>query len=428
MKRAFCLLLSFAALFLLCAPCLADEEGPGEPLIENTRYAYVYNPVFDTVMYEANADKIIYPASTVKMMTAIIAIEYYSGRTDTLITFTEEMLSYTGGTKISYKVGEELTVEQLLYGLVVGNGNDAAYALALSVSGTVEDFVALMNKKAAALGAENTHYTNPTGVDDNKAYTTVRDVAKIAAYAAGMEEYLKYSSCERYDMAPTNMVEARTIANKNYLVSRSYTTNYYLEYATGLNAGSTVKGGECCITSATKNGVSIITVAMNAPAASGVNKSHAFADSVTMLEWAYKAYGYERVLTRSDIVCEIPVRMSGSVDYVSLLPENEVYVFLPLSVDIENDIKREYTLYSEYLTAPVEEGQAAGEMTLFYDGEEVGRVTLVAKNALSRSAGLMVLEFFKTVFVNVWGLVLLILVILISVLAVFATAYRRGKR
>ncbi|MBQ8696217.1 MAG: D-alanyl-D-alanine carboxypeptidase, partial [Clostridia bacterium] len=198
MKRVVCLALSFLFVLLICPVCRGAELK-----VENTEYAFIYNPVFDEVLYESKADKVIYPASTVKMMTGIIAIEYYAGRYDTEITFNAEMLSLTGGTKISYKEGEVLTVEELLYGLLVGNGNDAAYALALSVCPTVDEFVTLMNEKAKSLGAEHTVYANPTGVDDNKAQTTVRDVAKIAAYASSMKEFIKYSSCERYDMEPT---------------------------------------------------------------------------------------------------------------------------------------------------------------------------------------------------------------------------------
>ncbi len=423
MKRTIVCILCLAALFLRLPVCA--EDGPE---LASTRYAYVYNPALDTVLYEKNADKVIYPASTVKIMTAILALEYYRGRTDTEITFTEEMLDLSGGTVISYKSGEVLTVDQLLYGLVVGGGNDAAYALALSVSDSVEDFVDLMNQKAAALGAVGTRFTNPTGVDDNRSYTTVRDLAAIASYAAGMKEFLTYSSCERYFMDPTNMAGERTIANRNYLVSRSYVSSFFLSYATGLNAGSTVKGGDCCITSATKDGVTLIAIAMNASRKEGALTNAAFADIKTMLEWGYAAYGYQKVLTRADIVCEIPVDLSAATDYVSLLPAEEVSVFVPSGTDPETEIRREYTLFAERLQAPVEEGQEAGEMVLYYKDREVGRVALVTKNALPRSAGLTLWAWIKGALWNLGGLVAALAVLLFLLILVLANAYRRGRR
>ena len=423
MKRVVCLALSFLFVLLICPVCRGAELK-----VENTEYAFIYNPVFDEVLYESKADKVIYPASTVKMMTGIIAIEYYAGRYDTEITFNAEMLSLTGGTKISYKEGEVLTVEELLYGLLVGNGNDAAYALALSVCPTVDEFVTLMNEKAKSLGAEHTVYANPTGVDDNKAQTTVRDVAKIAAYASSMKEFIKYSSCERYDMEPTNMVGIRTIANKNWLVSRSYVEKYYLSYATGLNAGSTVKGGECCVVSGTKDGVSIIAVVMYASTSSSPTVNYAFEDAKRMMQWAYSAYGYERILSGSEIVCEIPVDLSASYDYVALLPADDVYAFLPSEVDVTADIERRYTLDEERLTAPVAEGTRVGTMTLYYDGEAVGEVPLVTKNALSRSTTLTVWTWVKDTLSGVGAIVLIAAIIILVACVIFANAYMRGRK
>lgn len=423
MKRVICLILSALSLFLMWVPCTAAELQ-----IENTEYAFIYNPVFDEVLYESKADKVIYPASTVKMMTGIVAIEYYSGRYDTEITFTEEMLSLTGGTKISYKVGEVLTVEQLLYGLLVGNGNDAAYALALSICPTVDEFVNLMNEKAKGLGADSTVYANPTGVDANKGQTTVRDVAKIAAYASSKKEFIKYSSCERYDMEPTNMVGIRTIANKNWLVSRSYVEKYYLSYATGLNAGSTVKGGECCVVSGVKDGVSIIAVVMYASSSSSPTVNYAFEDAKRMMQWAYSSYGYEKILSRSEIVCEIPVDLSASYDYVALLPKEDAYAFLPSDVDPSSDIERRYTLDTDRLTAPVAEGQIVGKMTLYYDGDAIGEVPLVTKNALSRSTALTLWTWVRNTLSGVGTMVLIIALIILFACVVVANAYMRGRK
>lgn len=169
-----------ADLFVDTACFCAVGAAVDEPELDMARFAYVYNTDYDQVLYALNEDKILYPASTAKMMTAILALEYYEGKIDTRITITQEMLDLSGGTVVSYKLGEVLSVEQLLYGLVVANGNDAAYALALSIAGTVDGFVTLMNQKAAALGAKDTRYANPTGVDHNSAYTTAADVARIA--------------------------------------------------------------------------------------------------------------------------------------------------------------------------------------------------------------------------------------------------------
>ncbi|MBQ7006955.1 MAG: D-alanyl-D-alanine carboxypeptidase, partial [Oscillospiraceae bacterium] len=302
------------------------------------------------------------------------------------------------------------------------------YALALSISPTLEDFVHLMNEKAKSLGADSTVYTNPTGIDDSKGQTTVRDVAKIAAYAAANKEYIKYSSCERYEMAPTNMVGVRTIANKNWLVSRSYVEKYYLPYVTGLNAGSTVKGGECCVASATKDGVTMIVVVMYASTSTIPTTNLAFADAKNMLKWAYSAYGYEKVLSKSDIVCEIPVSLSSSRDYVALLPEEDIYAFMPTDVDITSEVECKYTLDKQELTAPVAEGQKAGQVTVYYKGKELGKTALVTKNALSKSAALTLWTNVKGFLFNFWTVAIAILLLAFFVIVIIANAYIRGRR
>lgn len=425
MKRTFCMLL----ICLLTLPAFAPSAAAvDEPELDMARFAYVYNTDYDQVLYALNEDKILYPASTAKMMTAILALEYYEGKIDTRITITQEMLDLSGGTVVSYKLGEVLSVEQLLYGLVVANGNDAAYALALSIAGTVDGFVTLMNQKAAALGAKDTRYANPTGVDHNSAYTTAADVARIAAYAARMEAFITISSCKKYTMGETNMSSERVMANKNYVVSDSYVSTYYLSYATGLNAGTTTKGGHCCVVTATKDGLTNVVVVMNVGSKEDDSTNYAFKDAKTLMQWSYSNYGYEKVLTHSEIVCEIPVSMSAEVDHVALLPGEDVYLYLPQDADIENDVARSYELTEPSLTAPVEGGSPAGEMILYYQGAEVGRVALVTKSDVAGSPLLKIGAFFKSVFLNLWTLILALVLLAAIVFWIFFTAYTRARR
>lgn len=424
LKGSICILFVIVTVFSLCANVCAVDP----PALTNARFVYCYCVEKDKMLYQNNEEKPLYPASTAKMMTAILALEYFDDAYDTVITVSEEVVSLSGGTRINYKAGERVTVEQLLYGLIVGNGNDAAYALALAVSGSVDGFVKLMNDKAAALGTENTHFMNPTGVDDSKAYTTAKDVGRIAVYASKMDRYIKISSCEKYEMEPTNMTGERTIANKNYLVSKSYVSTYFLSYATGLNAGSTVKGGNCCVGLATKDGITIVAVVMDVPEKENDKTVYSFYDAKKLIEWAYKSYSYRKVQTKTDIVCEIPVRESSEADYVALLPENDLLIYLPNDADLTKDVRREYELYDEYLTAPVDDGATVGKMTLYYGDECVGEVALVTKNALSRSVGIALTSTLKKLVFNFWTLLIIVLLFVFAAVCILVNAYNRGRR
>lgn len=424
-KGIICVLIVTVTLFSCAFNISAADD---HPTLSYARFVYCYCVEKDKVLYQNNEEKPLYPASTAKMMTAIIALEYFDDAYDTVITVSEEVVSLTGGTKINYKVGECVTAEQLLYGLIVGNGNDAAYALALSVSDSVDSFVKLMNDKAAALGAENTHFMNPTGVDDAKAYTTAKDVGVIAVYASKMDKYVKISSCEKYHMDPTNMTGERTIANKNYLVSKSYVSTYFLSYATGLNAGSTVKGGNCCVGLATKDGITVVAVVMNVPEKENSTVNSSFYDAKRLIEWAYDAYSYRKVQSKNDIVCEIPVHEAAEADHVALLPENDLLVYLPNDADLTKDIRREYELYDDYLAAPVDEGTAVGKMKLYYGDEYVGEVALITRNSLSRSVGLVLGNKLKKVIFNFWTLIIFVLLCIFAVICILINAYNRGRR
>lgn len=424
LKRLICFICTLAALFCAAPGALAVDS----PALASARFVWCYSVENGKLLYAENEEKPLYPASTAKMMTAILAIEHYDGEYDTVITVTDEIISLSGGTKISYKDGEEVTVEQLLYGLIVGNGNDAAYALAISVSGSVDGFVKLMNDKAAAIGAKNTHYTNPTGTDDTKAYTTAADVGLIAVYASKMEKYITISSCEKYYMTPTNTTGERTIANKNYLVSESYVSTYYLSYATGLNAGYTVKGGNCCVGLATKDGITIVAVVMNVPEKENDKTIYSFYDAKRLIEWAYRSYAYQKVLNRDDIVCEIKVLESAEADYAALLPKDDVLIYLPTDADIRADVKREYELVSDSINAPVKSGTEVGTMKLFYRDECVGEVPLVTKTDIDRSLALVIGNRVKGLIFNVWTLVIVSVLVLFAALCIFINAYNRGRR
>lgn len=176
-------------------------------------------------------------------MTGLLALEHFQGKLDTKITVTAEMLSKVSGNTLSPKLsaGEVVTVEDMLYGCLIGGANDAAFVLAYAVSGSLEDFITLMNTKAgsSAIGARNTKYTNPTGIHDDGMYTTARDTAQIALYAWSVPGFSDIVSTSKYVIEETNMSEYRTVYNRNSTISKYYASGYYDERAIGMNAGGT---------------------------------------------------------------------------------------------------------------------------------------------------------------------------------------------
>lgn len=377
--------------FLMIVPLFATEEGRVEPpVIENVGAATVYNIENGVYIYEHNADEVIYPASTVKLMTAIVAVEALGGDLSREVMVSSDALEGVRGNNIALKRGEVLTVEQLLLALVCGCANDAANVLAFEVAGSVEAFVELMNAKAKEIGALNTHYTNPTGMHDPEMVTTARDTAIIAAYAYKTEPITEMSTREKFTIPKTDKAKERIVFNKNHFYSTLTEFIYLWDIPRGLNAGYTNEGGYCLATTATRDGLTYVVVVMNATR--DEEYIYSYTEAADLIKWAFDAYEYTSVLATSDMICELPVRLSSKVDYVTLFPAESVELYLPVGIDVDADVKLEWTLERESFTAPVSEGEVAGKITVSYEGEKLATVDLVTRNGVNRDNVLYVLD------------------------------------
>ncbi len=201
------------------------------------------------MLHEANADKKLPMASTTKIMTAIIIIE--DCNLDEVITVPNEAVGVEGSS-VYLKRGEEISIKDLLYGLMLRSGNDCAAALAIRHSGSIVKFADCMNEKAKKIGVKNTHFCNPSGLPDDNHYTTARDLCTIACYAMKNVEFKKIVGTTDY------VGQFRSYTNKNKML-------YNYEGATGVKTGYTVKAGRCLVSSAIKNGFEAVCVVLNCP-------------------------------------------------------------------------------------------------------------------------------------------------------------------
>lgn len=388
MKKRIIVLLALTILIfsLFAFDALADEDMPDLSKVQNV---YVYNLENDNVLYSKNPDHKIYPASTAKMMTGILAVEHYHGDYDHEITVTKDALGTFKGKNTKLKEGEIVTVENLLYAVICGGYNDAANVIAYEIAGSHEVFVNIMNQKAEQLGMKNTHYTNAHGYSDPDMYTTAEDTAILAKYGYLISDYMEICGTVRYTIPETNMSKYRFVYNSNYLVATNAETKYRNKEVKGINAGSTVEGGHVVVTAVSKNGMTNIFVLMGGQ--SDEENIYSYIAANEMIKWAYKSFEYKKIVDSAEMICEVDVRLSSQVDYVVLSPEKTLEYFLPSSVNVEKDIKRTIELESEVLDAPLEAGYVAGTMTLTYEGQEIGKVNLVTKNNVDRNGFLYLL-------------------------------------
>ena len=387
-RRGSALLLTAALLisFMLTIsvlPLCASAKSFEEIKTDNAEAIYIYNIENDRVLYQKNTDVRIQPVSTVKIMVGLIATEALSGKLDDLVTITPQMIEGVVGQHYNIVPGHVLSVRDLLYLAFCGGCHRSINIIAHVISGNVQNFISLMNAKAAELGMTDTLYTNVTGMHADGMYTTVDDIAKLCLEASKNPLLMQITTVDAHD---TEMLGEKnfTFENRNYLVGTGYTAKYFNKLCHGLSAGSTEESGYCVATIADDGSLSYLCIVMGATA-DDEEGIHSYVIANDLIKWAYSDWGYVEVVSTSTVVCEIPVTMSLDIDSVLVIPSKTVSIYLPKSSAVGNGITHSYTLNAEELQAPVSEGAHVGIITAYYEGKELVTVDLVTKTSVAQS-------------------------------------------
>ena len=299
------------------------------------------------VLYEKQPDKKSLIASTTKIMTALVVCE----QTNVLdrVRIPQEAVGIEGSS-IYLKAGEVLTVQELLYGLMLHSGNDAAVALAIYCGGTIEGFAELMNDKVHQLGLEHTHFVNPNGLDHPDHYSTARDLAKLAAYAMDNPIFAKTVSTK------TISIGGRSLRNHNRLL-------WLLEGADGVKTGFTKAAGRILVSSCTRQGRRLIAVT--------INDGNDWKDHQSLMENGFSDFAVKQLVKTGDCLGKAEV-VSGQAEYVELLADTDFSYALTPNEEVSIVLNEPGFVY-----APVSEGQEAGFAHVCVDGKSVGKIPLV---------------------------------------------------
>lgn len=337
------------------------------------------------VLYEKNSNQKAYPASTTKVLTAYIALTQIGDTNTEIIPTKNAIMSVPVGSSLAYfSENEKLTLEQVLFGLLLPSGNDAANIIAEYVSGSSSNFAELMNVTAEKLGATNSHFVNPSGWHDNEHYTTAADLAKIAYNAMKIPKFKEIVSQTRYVMPETNVSKVkRTFINTNKLLSSG---EYYYEAATGVKTGYTSQAGNCLVASASKDGVELISVAMGGNTVP-VGKSAVYLDTINLLNFGFENYHNNQLVAQSDLISTITPKKSGNKT-LDLITDS------PINVLVENGdtpVFDKIISLNDKIVAPIKKGDVLGTLTYTENNEVVGIVNLVAKTDVEKEHWFFVL-------------------------------------
>ncbi|MHB1150920.1 MAG: D-alanyl-D-alanine carboxypeptidase family protein [Eubacteriales bacterium] len=400
-----------------------------EPELSNAACAYLYNITSEKLLFTKNQDVKIAPGPTVKLMTVAVIIDLLREDLERTVTVKREMLRGVSGYNINLQREEELTVNELLHALIVGGANDAAAVLAITAAGSIDAFVLLMNEKAREIGAANTFYTNPSGLDDPEMVTTIADTAKIALYINKHSIFKDIAKLEYYTIRKTNKSRERKIFSKNFFIATNTEYIYHSRYVTGMNAGNTKEAGYCVTATSIYKNSEYLCIVMGAE--KDEKYIYSYIEAEKLLQWAYKNFAYMTVLSPAEVICEIPVRLSANMDYVTLMPEEGIDLYLPTDINIAEEVTLSWSLDETELVAPVSEGQIVGLLTVIYNDEIVGRINLVTKSSIARSEPLYLLSLVEALAATAQFRYTIIAVIAFAVFYVLINSvvrYNKAKR
>lgn len=371
MKKLFCL----AAAFLICLPmCSLFAAAESMPAL-SAHAAVLIEAGSGNVIYEKNPHEKLPMASTTKIMTALVALE--EGDLSKTVRVAENACGVEGSS-IYLTAGEELTLEDLLYALLLESANDAAAAIACEIAGGIEPFAERMNRLAETIGLTESHFTNPHGLDDEAHYTTAYDLARLTAYAMQNIQFRKIVSTYRHEIPLRGDEGVRVLLNHNKLLRMS-------ENVIGVKTGFTKRSGRCLVSAAERDGVCVIAVTLNAP--------DDWRDHTLLHETGFSRYHTEILAEAGQFTYQIPCPTA----------ENGVVTVTntdALSVCLENGTEVTYSAQAPHLLlTPAAVGDVLGRVVFTAGGKILGEIPLYAQNAAAepednRSIGQKILDKF----------------------------------
>lgn len=455
--RALALVL--AVLLALAAPCRAQAQESGgydaanpQNLTDDdltAKAALVMDAATGTVLYAKNADRRTYPASTTKIVTCLVALENFPDLQQLVTVGAEAGQISSDSSVLGIRKGEQYPMLDLLYGMMLRSGNDAAMTIAVAVSGSVEAFAELMNQKAKELGCKDTHFVNPHGLHDESHYTTAYDMALIAQAAMKNRTFREIVAAKSYTMSATSQREKWRVETSNPMFVA--TSRFYYPDLVGIKTGYTSRAGRCFVGAADKDGVELISVVLkskNTQDANGRDNGEYWVDTARLLDYGmtrYDTYTYTEMFNQAPIYAVIQNAArddeNGGMLKLQIVPgtalDTCVIKCLPEQAqEMLSQFGQSVSInYTRELTAPVEAGDILGTVTIDANGQPV-TATVVASRSVAAEAVPFSLESLlphvaqalNSRWVLLGGGLLVLILLLVIILRLRAAVRRRRRR
>lgn len=401
-------------------PAGVTMEDPqlSPPDVEYAQSALLMEMSSGRVLYSKNLDERVYPASTTKIMTGILAIENLDNMDETVSATYEALKDITlEDSQMGVLVGENLTVEQLIKSTLVYSANDSANVLAVRVGGSLDGFVDMMNQKAQELGMTNTHFANTCGLHDDNHYTTARDLAILAKYAMKNETFREIVKMPIYKIPATNKYTMeRILVNTNLFLGTSRSTYHYYPPAIGIKTGHTSQAGYCLVSAASYNDMEFLAIVMNCPDKDVREQAYSYIDSKTLFEFGFNNYKHKDVAKVGDVVADSKVYEAKDDMRVAVTIEQDINALISAREGSKDDIRTEVNLPGQ-IDAPVKKGDVLGTINYYYNNIPIGTSNLIATNDVDRNELLHIFHFIIRIVTSPFFFVPIIIIIFVLLYA-----------
>lgn len=422
-KRLFSAIFLVVILCFTAIPAAAESYSPLFPM--SAKSYYLYNLDSNMVITDQTAHQRVQPSTLAQLMTMVVALEEVDNPDDTMVSMKgyiqDEMYrkgQELGGIPLAGLLkNEAVSVENLLYAMLLRNANEAAMMVADYVGdGSVPYFVEMMNQRAAELGMKDTHFTSPHGLPDEKSYTTAYDMALLVRHAMTLRDFNAIAGETYRNGGPTNLHENLHWNTVNRLVKAG--DPQFNRAAWGIKSAYAKGLGSSVITIGKKGGYSYLAVVLGATSVdeAGEDTSHlaAYEEANALLTWAFDTFKVKTLLEKGKSFGEIPLRLSWGKDFLRVMSAEDFTALIP-DVIAASSIRFEVEL-PESVNAPIEEGQLLGQVHLLLAEEEIGVVGIVSAEAAAVSRPLLLWQRVLDITYTYWFKFLIVLFLSLSAL------------
>ena len=391
MKRYFYIIV---VLFLMFINSSVNAKG----IDIKSKEAILYNLNDNSIIYEKNSNNITYIASLTKIATALVSIENIDNLDSYVIVKNSDLVGLNGYAKAGFKSGDKVTYRDLLYGLLLPSGADAALILANNMSGNVDNFVNLMNKKVKQLNLKNTKFSNPVGMDANNV-STASDIAIILKEALKNQSFKTIFESNEY-------TTSNNLNLKKTTFSTSLRNNIDISFITGSKTGYTLKASYCLASTANINGVSYLLVTLNNP-----NKIGHIIDSLGIYNYYSSNYSYKQIVTKGKIITSIKVKHSKTKKY-NIRASKTIKKYLSNDIDL-NEIEYKYDGINT-LNRKIKKGDCLGIVTILYKEKKLSSFKVYLSSDIK--------------YYNYWLLLILLIPVVIVYLKYISIKKKKKKK